>query len=508
MAHKYMFHRDRSRSNPYRVFVMLVLILGGLSLLRGYGAGQVEEAFRPTPTPTRTTASYSFEGQTHFQAGDLNKAIAAYKAALVTNPNDAELWLELAQIQTYSSNLLTTNAEQLARLKEALVSANKAVEVGPDNSSAHAVLAFVLDWNASLTEQDKERQALLIQAEQAVTKASELDQNNTLALAYAAEIYNDEIKPTLAQKAIDQAKAQNPNLMDVQRVRGQILERLGDYQGAIDAYNNAIQLAPNLTFLYIRVGVIYRYLGMTAKSEPIQKQYYNQALDILAKVVALNKQLGIEDPTPYVAIGKVYTQMGEFFIASRNAKKALQINPVSPDLYGQLAMVYFKARNYETSIPAFQCAVEGCGPEISCQVRDDCGDPNVAPVTIAGIELKSNDAATIVYYYTYGSVLAGLYRPVGETNGYCARALQVLAKVRAVAGKDAAIMSIVSTSESICASASPVLTSPTPLSGATPTGGAANGATPGSPTPTGSAPEGPLASPTAPAKPTPTTSNP
>lgn len=452
MSKKYLFHRKSSNSNPYRVLALVTVILAGLFLLRGFGAGEVKELFRPTPTPTRTTNSFSFEGQTHFQAGNLNKAIEAYKAALETNPNDSDLWLELARIQTYSSNLLTSNDERLARLQQALVSANKAVETGPDNSSAHAVRAFVLDWNASLTEQDKERQALLIQAEQAATKARELDKNNTLALAYAAEIYNDELKYDLAQGAIDQAKEHNPNLMDVQRVRAGILETLGDYKGAIDAYNRAIELSPNLTFLYINVGVIYRYLGMTAKTDEIQKQYYAQALDAFAKAVELNKQLGIEDPVPYVAIGKVYTQMGEFFIASRNAKKALQINPSSPDLYGQLGMVYFKARNYETSIPALQCVVEGCGPEISCQVRDDCEGPNTKPVTIKGIELKSNDVATIVYYYTYGSVLAGLYRPVGNTSGYCDRAAKIFNIVRNVAGEDPTIMNIVSASQAICAS--------------------------------------------------------
>jgi len=466
MAKKYLFHRESPISNPYRVFALLSVILAGLFLLRGYGTGEVKELFHPTPTPTRTTGSFSFEGQTHFQAGNLNKAIEAYQAALETNPNNSDLWLELARIQTYSSLLLTSNDDRLARLQEALVSANKAVETGPDNSSAHAVRGFVLDWNASLTEGEQDRQALLIQAEQAVTKARELDKNNVLALAYAAEIYNDALKNDLAQAAIDQAKALNPDLMDVQRVRASLLERLGDYKGAIDAYNRAIELSPNLTFLYINVGVIYRYLGMTAKTDEIQQQYYDQALDVFAKAVELNKQLGIDDPTPYVAIGKVYTQMGEFFIASRNAKKALQFNPSSPDLYGQLGMVYFKARNYETSIPALQCVVEGCGPEISCQVRDDCDQASAQPITIKGIELKSNDAATIVYYYTYGSVLAGLYRPVGDTSGYCERAAKIFATVRAVAGDDPSIISIISASEAICAS---YKTNPRPSITPTPT---------------------------------------
>jgi tetratricopeptide (TPR) repeat protein len=255
--------------------------------------------------------------------------------------------------------------------------------------------------------------------------------------------------------------------MDVQRVRASILETLGDYQGAIEAYNRAIELSPNLTFLYIRAGVIYRYLGMVAPDKsPVQTQNYDTALEYFAKAVELNKQLNINDPVPYIAIGKVYTQMGEFFVASRNAKKALQIDPTSPDLYGQLAMVYFKARNYESAIPAFQCAIEGCQPAVSCEVRECLeGDPNV---TIEGLPLESNDSATVVYYYTYGSVLTGLHRPVGPTSGYCQRALTVFDRVREVFGTEPSIMSIVEASESICASYGVTRTGSAPQTSPTP----------------------------------------
>jgi tetratricopeptide (TPR) repeat protein len=465
LSKKYLFHREKTKSNPYRVFVILILVLGGLFLLRGYGAGQVTELFKPTPTPTRTTNSYALEGQTHFQAGNLDKAIAAYKAALETNPKDADIWLELARIQTYSSSQLTTLAEKRARRQEALDSANQAVKLAPDSSSAQAVRAFVLDWVATLQDDPKQRDALLAQAEQAVTAARGLDKNNVLALAYSAEIYNDNQKYDLAQSSIDLAKQLNENLMDVQRVRAGILESRGDYQGAIDAYTRAIEISPNLTFLYVQAGVLYRHLGNIAKSSAVQKEYYNKALDLFAKAVALDKQLAIKDPNPYIAIGKVYTQMGEFFVASRNTLRAVQIDPSNPDLYGELGMVYFHARNYETSIPALQCAIEGCGPEISCQVRDDCSDPGVTPITIKGITLEASDATTIVYYYTYGSVLAGLYRPVGETSTYCDKALKILAKVRAVASNDATVMSIVSASESVC-----TYTKETPTANATTTG--------------------------------------
>jgi tetratricopeptide (TPR) repeat protein len=408
--------------------------------MQAFNRQEIKPLFMPTPSPTRTSNSFSQEGQTHFAAGSLNQSIAAYQQALDTDPQNARLWAELAQIQTYSYKALTNNKDRIQRLDEALVSATRAVELAPDDSTAHAVRAFVLDWNAGEVTDPAERDKLLVEAEIEAQQALLKDKDNVLALAYSAEIYNDEQKWDLAQQSIQLALERNPDLMDVQRVLANIRESQGDYKGAIDAYEAAIQLSPNLTFLYINVGVIYRHLKL-----------YDTALEYFAKAVDRNKQLGIEDPIPYIAIGKVYTQLGEFFIASLNAKRALQIDPYSADLYGQLGMVYFKARNYESAIPALKCAVRGCDTQTTCTVR--ACNPAVDPlVEITGLTLSENDLATAVYYYTYGSVLAGLYRPVGKNSTYCAEAVVVLNEVRQKFASDEIIMNIVQASEDICAS--------------------------------------------------------
>jgi tetratricopeptide (TPR) repeat protein len=420
--------------------MLLVMLVGVLFILRGYNQQEIKPLFLPTPSPTRTSNSFALEGQTHFAAGNLDQAIAAYQQALQTDPTNAQLWTELAQIQTYSYKSLTNTNDRSQRLADALASADKAVELAPDDSTAHAVRAFVLDWNAGEVNDDEQKDKMLVEAELEAQQALLKDNENVLALAYSAEIYNDQQKWDLAQQSIQLALERNPDLMDVQRVLAMFRESQGDYQGAIEAYKKAIQLAPNLTFLYINVGVIYRYLKL-----------YDVALEYFAMAVDRNNQLGIQDPIPYIAIGKVYTQEGEFFIASLNAKRALQIDPYSEDLYGQLGMVYFKARNYESAIPALKCAVRGCDAQTTCEVRD-C-DPSVDPVVeMSGIPLEANDQATVVYYYTYGSVLAGLYRPVGKNSDYCNQAVDVLSEVRQKFGNDETIMSIVETSEDICAS--------------------------------------------------------
>src|SRR6266545_5816077 len=143
-----LFNR-RPQSNIYRMFLWVVMILGGVWMLQQLNKGDIKPLFDPTSTPTRAPGSYLQEGKADFTAGNLNAAILAYQEALKVNPNDAETWAELARIQTYSSAFLITNDEKKTRLNQALDSANKAVGLEPENSNARAIHSFALDWNAN-----------------------------------------------------------------------------------------------------------------------------------------------------------------------------------------------------------------------------------------------------------------------------------------------------------------------------------------------------------------------
>jgi tetratricopeptide (TPR) repeat protein len=408
----------------------ILSIVLGLVIVRNLDSGEIRPLFLPTPTPTRTSNSYSLEGETHFMAGDLDKAIAAYQLATAAEPNNAQLWAELARIQTYSSNLLTTDAEKLVRLQDAQANINQAKELAPEDSTVRAIRAFVLDWSASLA--GAQASTILAEAEQEATYAIQLDPANTLALAFYAEVLVDQQKWLQAQQNANQAAKQNPNLMDVRRINAYVLESLGDYNAAIAEYQAAVEINPNLTFLYLSIGRIYRHLEL-----------YDNALDYFDKAANINEQIGVKDPIPYLAISNTYVQQGQFLIASRNVLKALQINPSSPDVYAQLGLVYYKGRNYEGSIPAFECGILGCNADQSCEVRD-C-DPTLDPVVIVqGMPLSDN---TVVYYFTYGSVLAGLHK---EGDDYCIRALDILGQVKAGFSGDPTIMGIVTAGEDIC----------------------------------------------------------
>jgi len=418
--------------NPYRILFILVLITGGIWLSFQIGTDPqnlVKPFYLPTPTPTRTAGSYLLEAEAYFGAGKIddpneNDAINAYTRALELEPENAMAWAELARLQTYSSSLLSTQQEKIKRLAEARESSLKAIEFAPDDSTAHAIHALALDWSASVAETNEQRAEWLVEAEQAAAHAYFLDPDNYLALAFYAEVLLDQTKWSQAEQHARTAVELAPAVMDTHRVYATLLETFGQYRVAIEEYEKAANINPNLTFLYIRIGVIYREL-----------QVYDRALEYFDKAIAINNANGVQDPIPYIAIAKTYARQGQFFFAALNGEKALSFDPTNADTYGQLGDIYTRARNYEGALEVLKCAVRGCTAD-----ENELGETDVTGLPLTNI--------TVAYYYVrYGSVLAALSRP---GQNFCPDALEVLSYVRAAYPDDAPLMGIVAENEAIC----------------------------------------------------------
>ncbi len=461
------FHQSKSNAGFFRMLLWITLILAGIWLLIGVGRGQIEPMFQPTPTPTRMANSYFLEAQAYFQAGKLDDpdpplpaqprpdAIDTYQRALEIDPTNAQAWAEMARIQTYSITMLSSDTQRRERLQEALDSINRAVELNPDDSTIHAIRAFVLDWNASYAGSE-EAQDLLKEAEGEAVRAYQLDPNNALALAFYAEVSLDQQKWSQAEQYAAQAVSLAPELMDAHRVYATVLESIAQYRLAIEQYLKATEINPNLTFLYVYIGRNYLHLAQSSQAETL----YNQALEYYAKAAAINEQLGVRNPIPYMEIAKVYSQQGDFFIAARNAGKGLTFDATNANTYGQLGIIYIKSRNYEGASPALKCAVEGCTAEENEVAKGLVEEGLLAQsVAVEGLPLTN---LTVAYYYVeYGTVLAFLSRP---NQNFCPQALPVLAQVRAEFPNDPVLMEIVDDSEGICRNlGAQELSFPTPL---------------------------------------------
>ncbi len=435
----HLFRKQR-RDNPIRIYFLLLFILIAAFVWKQVDVGEIESPFLATPTSTRTANSYALEGETQFQAGNIPAAVQAYGKAAEVEPDNSTIWAELARIQTYSSNLLTTDAQKKQRLEEAIQSAEKAVSLNPEDSSAHAILSLTYDWYSDSAYSGEESDDYVFKAEQSSAKALQLDSNNVLAVAFRAEIYMRQLRYKEALDFAERAVAMDDTSFDAYRVYGYVLESQGgSYGEAIEAYKKAAEINPNLTFIYLSIGVNYREL-----------KKYDEALEYFALAAKINEQNKVADPIPYLGIARTYSQIGEFFIAARNVMRALEITPEDPYVYSQLGLVYFRSRNYEGSIPAFACAIDGCSALESCIVRQECSEDTpeseAPPYEIVGLPLTES---TVVYYYSYGSVLAGMHR---DGTGFCERALVVFDKIRKDFSDNEGVMGIVNTSEEICAS--------------------------------------------------------
>ncbi|KAF0110226.1 MAG: hypothetical protein FD147_1775 [Chloroflexi bacterium] len=444
---RFLFSKPKRSSNPTRIFIGFLILLALLFVLRAFSTGQIKPMLATTPTPTRTLGSYAQEGETHFQSGNLEKAIDAYKSAVMVNPNDPALWAELARIQVYSTSQFTTDQEKKARLEEAFQSVDEGFKVAPENSQLFAVKAFALDWYGVSSIAGEKWQDSLIAGEQAAVQALQYDSTNALALAYYAELLVDQQKWTQAEQYIAQAIQRDASLMDVHRVNGYVQESIANYKQAIEEYKRAIEITPNLNFLYISLGANYRKLANLSDLTPERDHYYNLALEAFAKAATINDQLGVKDPIPLISIANTYVQMGQALAASRNMLKALQFKPEDPTAYGQVGVVYYKARNYEGSILPLKCAVSGCTAAETCLVRNggaECDPLDIPDIVTNGLPLTQN---TVLYYYIYGSVLAGMNLPV---NDYCVEALQVFDEISIGFSGDETIMAIVNEGVKIC----------------------------------------------------------
>jgi tetratricopeptide (TPR) repeat protein len=435
------FRPARKGPNIYRIMILIGLILVAIWVLLSVQRGQIKSPFQPTPTPTRIAESYFLEAQAYYESGKLddpsnsapgteapliNDAIEAYQAALERDPENSQAWAELAHIQAYSSSMLRNDTDRMQRMEEALQSVDNAIKLAPEESTNHAIRAFVLDWYAfnSLISNEKS-QELLIEAEREASRAFQLDPQNALALAFYAEILADQQKWLQAEKYATQAVAQNPESMDTHRVYGYVLETLGQYNSAIQQYQRAAEIAPNMTFLYIQIGQNFR--------EGIRNP--DRALEYFDKAAKINEQLGVDNPIPYLEIARTYSQLGQFFAASINAEKALSLDPTNAHTYGQFGLIYRRARNYEGAMPLLKCAVRGCS----------AAENEMGGTDVEGLPLKSLRVA--YYYLEYGTNLAFLSRP---NENYCSEAIPALEEVRAAYPDDPTLMGIVEDSESIC----------------------------------------------------------
>ncbi len=417
------------RSRPGRVLLLILLIGGGFLIYALNQRGTVQPLFIPTPTATRVPSSYAEEAEQWFAAGKLATAIPVYLEAVQRDPKNADYWISLARIQIYDK-----------QYAEALKSAGTAHLISPNSAKAKAIYAWALYWNDRVDE-----------AQATAVQAIALDSNYAPAHAYYSEILND---PTImrwdqAAQEAQLALSLDPNSVDAQRAMGIANESVGNYEGAIQHYKDAIALNPNLIELYMHLGVNYRAL---------KPPDYDSAIAAFSKASAIDPY----DVSPYLSLSRTYFQIDQFGTAIQYLDQALALRPDDPDIHGRKGLIYFKRKNYEGALPELELAVKGGAYKVS---EDQT-------VQVAGMSLSRS---SMEYYYTLGN----LYAYYGQCTPDKAPAL--LSQVLAAFPDDPTVIGSYETSMETCRNV--IAGTLTPPAGTPTPGGPATPAATATPTP-------------------------
>ena len=348
LSGKNLEFKHKNRSNPGIVILLMFLCVFAFFLLKAVMTEVIVSPWKPTLIPTRDAASFALEAEAQFVSGNLQKAVDSFSAAAVLAPENPEYVWKQGRALAYMTASQTTDAEKRNTLEQAVSLLESSLETFTENSDIYAVLGLVYLWFADedLCSPDLV-ETYFASAESYIRRAVDYGPRNAMAYAFYSEILlnqmNYERSEQMLRQALEYGASAPESMFDVYRVQGNVLESYGQYRSAIDAYNRALELSPNMTFLQIRIGVNWRQL-----------KEYDQALEMFAKAARINDQLGLNDPLPYLAIGNTYSQTGDFYAAGLNIKKALSINPYNPDVYGRLGVNYYKARNYEAAIDDYR----------------------------------------------------------------------------------------------------------------------------------------------------------
>lgn len=364
---KWNLRKKRRRTRPWRVLLILVFIAAAVYLWQIY-IPTIPPPFIPTPTPTRSPASFVLEAESLFDSGKLEQAEGAYLEAISADPREPAHYIELARVRMFAG-----------KYEDAEITARDALVLNSESALAHAFLAWSLDFQAGEAEDRLTKSELLAEALQEAETALELNQNITEVQAIYAEILIDTNLENY-ETALEHARAavaMDNTSLEAHRALAYVWEMTGNRELALESYVTARGLNSFLPRLHLDIGNMLRAVGD-----------YDGARESYLHAVALSPTS--TEPLTYLV--QLYAGIGEYGVASQYARNAVELDPANPRLRGNLGRMYYHNGVLDEAIVQFNLAIRGG--------QSDEGE------WVEGLPLNRDDFRIVEFYYTYGLALA------------------------------------------------------------------------------------------------------
>jgi tetratricopeptide (TPR) repeat protein len=199
--------------------------------------------------------------------------------------------------------------------------------------------------------------------------------------------------------------------LEVRRSRGYVLEATGNYEDAIIQYEAALTINDRIADLHLSLGRAYR-----------ADERYEDAINEFVIADSLNPS----DPLPDTYQGLIYITIGEFGKAVQAMQQAVRDDPTNPVRYANLGVAFYRNRQPEEALNAFQLALRG--------------GTNADGLVVNALLLDRPDV--VPYYYMYGLELA--------RAGRCGEALPIASALKAAVPDDEIAFDNAETMEEIC----------------------------------------------------------
>ncbi|OGO16409.1 MAG: hypothetical protein A2Y93_00025 [Chloroflexi bacterium RBG_13_68_17] len=408
---KWNMRKRRRRSKPWLALALVALIAAGVYVERVI-VPTVPPLFIPTPTPTRSPATFVVQAESLFAAGKLDQAEETYLQAIAIDPQQVAFYVALARTQVFNGK-----PEDAAR------SAQDALLIDPNSAQAHGAYAWALDFMGG--------EENLTKAREEIDRALQIDPNSALTRAFLAEILMDS-SPENYKEALDAAQRAvqiDANLMEAHRALGYVWERTATYDLAKQSYETALRINPNLAILHLSMGGMLLNEGDT-----------NGAISSYLQA----SQLAPTSVEPLRLIAQAYARVGDFGKASQYAETAVGLRPADPRLHGDLGRMYYKNNDIDQAVVELELAVRG---------GTSAGGVSVPPVP-----WDAARASTVEFYWTYGLALA--------KSGQCGQAVEIFQALLREVREDTVAIENVTQGMVLCGVLQPTAT---PRPGVTPT---------------------------------------
>lgn len=299
-------------------------VIGGL--LEG-AQSSMATAIAPTPLPTENPERRLEAANTAWERGAIEEAVNIYQGLLDAVPNDVSTHYRV-----------TLGLVMAGRLRDALDAAERTITANPYSPDAWAIRAMVLDWSGRVGE------AIASGLRALELAGQDNPQSEARALAFLAEAYFDAEQYDRALSTVERALEVNPDSFEAHRVRALIAQGYEfDNEAALDYYQAAYDLAPNLPYLAIELAAVNSALGNT-----------DQAVATLAELVELNPR----NTQALLNLGQIYLRdVGDPNQALDQLSRCIETDPQNIDCHYVLGRAQVRLEQYESAANSFETAI-------------------------------------------------------------------------------------------------------------------------------------------------------